>query len=351
VIALTLITGSAASGAGAADVAGAKTQATNRTAEASIATTQAHSEETARSKLPDPPDQRREGNEPLPVHIGMHVLRLAGLDITNNQFTLDFWLWFRWQDDSLKPYESFELTNGKIESSHVERVDKVGDVHYACVRVLATLNCFWDVSRFPLSSQELTVEIEDDDLEADQLVYLPDRENCGVDGNLRAAGWALDGFSGETCTHVYTTNYGDPRHSSGKETRFCRSVFSLRLRRADLFHAFKVFGTLYLSALVAFTVFFVKPEHRLPLTVGAVFSVVASHTVLASYLPDAGVFTLADQLHLVTAGLILFSLFETAYSLHLVHTSREGASKRLDRASFLITAPLFLLANAYLLMR
>ena len=296
------------------------------------------------------PDANRPLGQPIRVEIGMHALRLTSLDVPNNQFSLDFWLWFRWKDDTRKPYETFELANGKIDSRQIERIEKVGDVNYACLRVQATLTCFWNVARFPLGRQKLAIEIEDNDLEADQLIYVADRGNCGVDGDFRVPGWAYQGFSADVLTHDYATNYGDPRHPSGKETFFSRPVFTLDLVRADVLHSFKVFSGLYLSALVAFTVFFVKPEYRLALTVGAVFAVVSSHTVISAYLPEAGVLTLADKLHLVTAGVILVSLFETAYSLHLCHRNLDQKSKRLDRMTFYITAPLFIAANVWLLI-
>ena len=80
------------------------------------------------------------------------------------------------------------------------------------------------------------------------------------------------------------------------------------------------------------------------------FAVVASHTVISSYLPQVGVLTLADKLHLVTAGVILVSLFETAYSLHLWHRKLEQKSRRIDRITFLITAPVFIATNVWLLI-
>ena len=304
-----------------------------------------------RSKIHDLYRQTRPAGQAPRVTIGMHILRMISLDITNNQFELDFWLWFRWTDDSIKPYESFELVNGTINSRQVEGIEKVNGENYACLRIQATLTCFWDVSRFPLGTQRLTVEIEDNDLEADQLIYVPDSKNCGVDDNFRVAGWLLNGFSCDAVTHRYATNYGDPRHPSGEKTFYSRVIFAIQLNRADVFHSFKIFSGLYLSALVAFTVFFVKPDYRLPLIVGAVFAVVASHTVISSYLPEAGVLTLADKLHLVTAGVILIALFEAAYALHLLHKGRETIYKRLDWVTFWITFTLFIAANVWFLTR
>jgi hypothetical protein len=48
---------------------------------------------------------------------------------------------------------------------------------------------------------------------------------------------------------------------------------------------------------------------------------------------------------------ILLSLFETAYSLHRFHKGLEDRSKRVDRATFWVAAPLFLAANVWLLIK
>jgi hypothetical protein len=44
------------------------------------------------------------------------------------------------------------------------------------------------------------------------------------------------------------------------------------------------------------------------------------------------------------------ALFETAYSLHLLHEQKEKTYRRLDRLTFWVTAPLFVLANLWLLL-
>ena len=300
-------------------------------------------------KLPDPCTTRPSGPAKQ-VGIGMHVLRLNNMNIPNNQFSLDLWIWFRWADDNIKPYETFELINGKIDSCQIERVDKFDGVNYACLRVSATMSCFWDVSRFPLSRQKLTVEIEDKDMESHELVYVPDRDSCGVDSTFRAGGWQREGFMADAFTHVYTTNYGDPRHKGEANTRFSRATFTLQLARSGLLHSLKTFAGVFLATLVAFTVFFVKPDYRLGLIVAAVFALVSSHVASAMYLPDASVLTLADKLHLVAGVLVVIVMIEAALALHLMHKGREADFKRLDKLTFWTAAPLFFVVSVLLLV-
>ena len=60
-------------------------------------------------------------------------------------------------------------------------------------------------------------------------------------------GWTYEGLSADVLTHDYATNYGDPRHATGKQTFFSRPVFTLDLCRADVIHSFKIFAGLYLA--------------------------------------------------------------------------------------------------------
>ncbi len=304
----------------------------------------------AGGKAPSPCAQTRPAGEAKRVCVGMHILRLNSLDITTNQFSMDFWIWFRWMDDDIKPYETFELTNGKIDSCQIERLEKIDGVNYACLRVSATMSCYWEVSRFPLCQQKLTVELEDKDLESCELVYVPDSGNCGVDDSFRAGGWKRNAFTADAATHTYATNYGDPRHKGDTKTLFSRAVFSLQLTRSGLLHSLKTFAGLFLATLVAFTVFFVKPDYRLGLIVGSVFALVSSHVASSNYLPDASVLTLADKLHLVAGVVVVIVMIEAAYAMHLMHKGRESTFRRLDRATFWTTAPLFIIASTLLLV-
>ena len=301
------------------------------------------------AKVPDPTETVRPA-APAVIDVGLYAVRMSSIDITNNQYSIDFYVWFRWKDEALKPYETFELVNGKIDSRQLDCVRRLNGQQYACVRVTATVTKAWDVRRFPLGRQTCTLEIEDSDLEADQLRYVADAGPSGVDAGLDVSGWKVDGCVTDVTTHVYATTYGDIRQRPGKTAQFSRFVFTTEMSRKGIFHSLKIFSGLYMAALVAFTAFFVKPDHRLGVNIGAVFAVVASHTVISSYLPEAGVLTLADKLHLVTAAVIVVALFETAYALHLQHRGRPQSVRRFDRITFWITAPAYLAANAFFLV-
>ncbi len=301
-----------------------------------------------RAKVPDPKEIIP--TAPRQVHVGIYLVRMTSVDITRNMYSVDFYVWFRWKGDDLKPYETFELVNGTIDSRQLDCIRQMGECKYACVRVSATLSETWDVRRFPLGKQSPSITIEDDDKDITGLVYVPDTENSAVDDGLQISGWKVESCRCGVTGHTYKTTYGYPRSAGATAATFSRFIFTLQIQRNGLFHSLKIFSGLYMAVLVAFTAFFVKPEHRLGVNIGSVFAVVASHTVISSYLPEVGTLTLCDKLHLVTVAVILISLFETAYSLHLYHVKHLEASRRIDRITFWIVAPIYLIANIWLFL-
>jgi len=63
---------------------------------------------------------------PQPVVVGTYVNKIQALDFKGNRYTLDMFIWFRWQATgalkAFRPLESVELVNGFVENSFVETV-------------------------------------------------------------------------------------------------------------------------------------------------------------------------------------------------------------------------------------
>jgi hypothetical protein len=68
--------------------------------------------------------------------------QILALDLKGNQFTADFYGWFRWKGDA-KVFDTFDLANGRITSrTGIVKKDLDGGVHYASARILATITKF-----------------------------------------------------------------------------------------------------------------------------------------------------------------------------------------------------------------
>ena len=289
--------------------------------------------------------------EPVRVVAGIFVNSLQDLSFKDSKYVLDFYVWFRWKADGapadFKPLESFELINGRIDnkSSIVEKT--IGGENYASARVLATINEVWQLRRFPFDQHRIRVHIENSASDASAMVFVPDRDNSRLGDEIHLSGWQVSGFGIDVSTKTYKSNYGDVSLPKDAESSYSRLSFSADMVRDNLGIAFKILTIVVVSTLVAFVAFLVKPtdlDPRFGLGVGALFAVAASWFIVASLVPDSGVLTLADLVHVIAMAMIFASVVVSAWALRLAETGREASADTLDRYCAIAFPVVFLVA-------
>ncbi len=290
---------------------------------------------------------------PAKVFVGVYLNQIHEVNLKENRFTADFWIWFRWTDTDLKPIETFELTNGQIESKEgVTQWEKEG-LNYAACRVVASVTKFWDTSDFPLDNHRLSLEVEDGENEMHKLVYVADSANCGFDPSVQIPGWKPCNALNQIDVHKYKTNYGDITLPTSKESAYSRFQFSVDAMRPGFGYFAKLFSGLFVSTLVAFLAFLMKPdleEARFGLGVGSLFAAVASQYVVSSALPDTQLVTLVDKLHVAALIFIMLSMFESTLSVWLASSDKEKLAVLLDRWSFIIFLSFFVILTIVIVL-
>lgn len=285
---------------------------------------------------------------PSMVTVGSYVKSVRDLDFRANRYVVDFFVWFRWRESEalkdFKPLESFELVNGQIEdkSSVVEKV--VNGEHYASARIVATINESWDLERYPFDRHRLHVSIEDSKLGAEDLSFVADQTNSRLGDELTVAGWIPSLFDTKVSTMTYHTNYGDTTLSADARSEFSRFTFAMDLNRQTFGSAVKLLSTVLLATAVAFVAFLVKPsdlDARFGMGVGSLFAVAASAFVASSSVPDSGVMTLADHMHMVALAFIFVSLLISAVALKFEVNGREELAYKIDRFVLILMPLLF----------
>jgi hypothetical protein len=90
------------------------------------------------------------------VEVGVYVNRINELSLRDNRFVLDCYVWFRWKDPELKPYDTFSIVDGVIETKSEPDIKQLPEGGwYAYMRVVVKITKFWDLSDFPLDHHEL----------------------------------------------------------------------------------------------------------------------------------------------------------------------------------------------------
>jgi hypothetical protein len=285
------------------------------------------------------------------VYVGVYVKQIHGISLRDGQATVDFHIWFRWTGDSLKPLESFDLVNGRVESKQSVYESTVKGMHYASCCVVADLYKLWNVSRYPLDSHVITIEIEDNDREADKLLYVADEENSGLSTHAEVAGWNLKPGKAVVVTNTDHTNYGDLSLPSGHESSWSRCVFSIEVTRPGIGIFIKLFTGLFVATAIALQALRIPADHldaRLGLSVGAMFAAVASQYLVSAGLPESNQVTMAEKLHILSFAFIFIALAESIVVYKLTTDGKQALAARLDRIGFRIVALAYLLFAAFI---
>lgn len=289
---------------------------------------------------------------PAEVQVGAYLLRLSNVSQKDGTFDVDLWLWFRWTDPDLKPYESFEISNGLISDRSEAVVSRDGDYFYTSVRVHATVFHDYDVRRYPMDSHTLHIDLEDENLDAAGMVYVADA-NTAMDPGLKVPGWTVQMVPPTVGQHEYLTNYG--LQSSGQESSvYSRAEFTVELLRSDLGPLFKQFWMSALSVVLGLMAFRVRAtdlDARFGLGVGSIFAASANAFVVADSLPQSTEITLAEQINFLSIGTIFLCVAISVWSLRICYQGRDADSERLDRRAMAVIGLAYLIANAVIVTR
>jgi len=234
--------------------------------------------------------------EPVKVYVGVYVLNLGKFELATGAYTVDFYLSLRSQE--LVEMGDFEFMNGRAAT-----VDKLIDTPTEkFYRIQANLSQNLDLRRYPFDEHLLTIEIEDKRRTVDELVYVVDEQNCGVDPGVIVVGWRLAGWEAKVLAHDYEI-YGET---------YSRFVFGLRIQRVVLNAVIKSFLPIACMVLVGFLSLLLAPDKvttRLSLNISTLLGAVMFHVNLTASIPPVGYLTLADRIMIVTYVVLVLILF------------------------------------------
>jgi hypothetical protein len=282
--------------------------------------------------------------------VGVYVTSLYDMSLTNNSFSVDFWLWFNHKNDSLKPLETVEIVNAKKTENVLPSTETKNGIVWATHKCRAEVKKQWNIEHFPFDRQILEIVAEEGVKDINYLTYEADKENSKIDKNVVLEGWKISKFDIKAGKSEYQTTYGDPV-LKGKST-YSNVTIQIVLDRVGTGLFFKMFVGVYIAFLIGLLVFWINPEEfdsRIGLSVGSLFAAVGNKYIVDSVLPETVVFTLVDKVHLITFFFIFISLLVSVYTSYLHKQEKHVLSKKVDLWGFYLTTGVYLLINIWLI--
>lgn len=287
--------------------------------------------------------------------VGMYILSLTDFKIDDQSYKADFWLWFVYDNDSIKIQDAIEITNAKTVEFSNFASEKRGGRNWAQVKCKAVINENWDVRNFPFDKQTLEIKLEHSLSDATALVFKADKKNSKIDSTFNFDEWTVDSLHLVSDNKTYNTTFGDPILEGTSE--YPGVTFHIHITRAQSAGILvKMLTGVYVAFSIALLGFLIKPSlaDRLGLCVGGIFAAVGNKYIIESIVPSSTANTLLDNIHNLTFVSILIMIAVTVISLKWTDTEDEllkRKAKRLDVISFGVLLLVFIVTNIVLILK
>lgn len=278
--------------------------------------------------------------QPQQALVGLYLADVHNLDFATGKFTADFWVWTVAAADRPSPLESAYIVNEVGKWAEPINTERAGDKRWDLRRIRADLWADWQVHRFPFDRQTLTILIEESVLSTDELVYIADLKDSGINPKLAIAGWSIVGWEVQAVKQPYSSSFGDPHDHS--EVSSARLMYSLTVQRRGI----TTFIDLTIGALVSFGVLalsfrllpIVPPIFgaRMVIIVGSMFTAMTSMRSLGTSYSFSFGETLPTRIHLATLAAGFLAALGAVIARHLVEHGKEALALRWDRWSMTI---------------
>ncbi len=274
------------------------------------------------------------------AQVGIYVLNLGKFEVATGSFTADFYLSMKCSQPCA--VENFEFVNGRAVS-----VDKIIDLpDEKFYRIQANLNSPINLKRFPFDQQEIQVIIEDKKSTIDELAYVPDVSETGLDEAIVFPGWKINGWNATVREHKYGIY---------NET-YAQYIFSVQIARIGLNAFIKTFLPILFIMLVVLSSFIIDPDkvaQRLTMAGSSLVAAVMFHISITNQIPPTGYLTIADKIMMLTYFILLVTFVINIILLELGELKRTELVERIHRRteySMFVFVPLIYILAFWILI-
>jgi hypothetical protein len=283
------------------------------------------------------------------VKVGAYIISVHDINFHQQEYTARFWLWFIYTNPNYDFSKQIDITNAKDIDISSATIDTVNGVYWAQMRVKCTMKENWRVHDFPFDTQHLKIEMEDEALDIDNLVFVADTASSRFDNVEALSSWKVDNFNVSTSIAKYNTSFGNPEPGYDKQ-EFSKFTISMDIEREAKGLFLKIFLGMYFAFLIALVSFLTDTNEldpRFGLPIGGLFAAVGNKYIIDSLLPESSQFSLVDILHNITFMGIFCILTVSAIALRLHNGGKIPVAHRVNKVGAAIVIIGYIVSNIY----
>ncbi len=298
------------------------------------------------------------------VNVGVYLHHVPEIDLKSSTYLADFFIWFRWKGPH-DPTQTLEWTN-LADASALQRTfiftDEAGNSKpvempdgslYQQLHIQGRFTHPFSIERYPFDEQDIVFEIEDNQNQASELVYVPDTAGkSALHPGFALAGWEVGDLSLAVSQARYDTSFGDLRVKANEQT-FAHLTAKLHVKRPIWSSLVKTIVPILIVLLITLVVFLIDGKYfdaRMGLGITTLISAVALQLTSSASLPDVGYVVLLDKIYNVSYFIIFVALLESVVAVRLVDKEQSERAQRIDRTTLALSLLLSLGAGVWLVV-
>jgi len=302
-----------------------------------------------------PTHKNKQESAPEYVGLGIFVRSIHNINYKDGTVAIDIFLYAE-TDKNSNPLETLEILNAEVKNKSNEGHIVVNGKHLFSERLDLLARVPYDLSAFPLDTQDLVLIFEDIAKDSKALVFYG-HPSSRIGKTVELPGYDILKHEVDITVYEHIGGLRALLHATPQgipsTINYSRLTFRVPIERQGFVYYLKLFVSVFLAAAVAFLSFYIKPTNvdpRFGLGVAAIFAVVASNYVLSSILPETHELSLGESVLFVTYVAIFVTLAMSVYSLHLYEAGKETVAKRIDRAGGIVGPILYVAAMVALVL-
>ncbi len=247
---------------------------------------------------------------PVEVKIGLYINDIQSIDLTSYSFVADVYVWFRDSDPALDPGQTFEWMNMFAPDDHVQTAiydtpqAQPDGSEYQVFRHQGPFAAKFSIKKYPFDAHTLSIEIEDREYDAGNIVYVADE--VAMNPEIQLPGFIIGSPTLQIVNRPYPTAFGDL--ANPQPAPYSRAVVTLPISRPMMSGIIKALLPVFIVVLVAAAALLLNPAHveaRVGLSITALLTLVALQFNATAGLPDVGYLLMLDQFYLASYAFVL----------------------------------------------
>jgi len=257
------------------------------------------------------------------VTVGAYWTSITGIDFQADTCYLTVYVWLTWRGDT-DPTLALEFANA-VEGRQLKKTMAFPEPKlmpdgskYQEMRVSGLFFQAYDLRMYPLDRQHITLYLEDGGRTLDEVVFIADREQSGINATVDIPGWNIEGLWSQSLAHDYGTTFGD-RTAGSAATRFTSLRFIVNIEHDVDYFLWNLMFPLVVVMFTNWLALLLRPnwiDMRTGMPATALLTTVLLQIAYSGDLPELSYLVLMDKIYVMAYAMIIGTLLQVIWGNH-----------------------------------